>query len=702
MEDQPDSLSDLELREKEARYRSFFENSSEGVWRLEFDPPIDTALPIEAQVDLAYAHGRLAECNPAMARMYGLEGTDDLVGKGLDFMVPSSDSKARAYLTSIIEAGYRATNVESVERDALGGVKEFLNSMTGMIENGHLVRVWGTQRDITQQKAAERELARTTSRLESADRIEAYFASIVASSDDAIISKDLNGIIQSANAAAERLFGYTAAELVGRPVRMLIPADRQSEEDDILHRIRHGKHVDHFETVRVKKDGTLFDVSLSISPVRSARGEIIGVSKIARDITERKRAMAELAAARRLISEEREKLLEAERVARSTAERANRLKDDFLAMVSHELRTPLHAILGWTQVMKQGRQDPTTLDRGFEVVERNARVQAQLISDLLDLSRIGQGTLRLELQDTNLDEVLTAALDTVHAEAKQKHIAIYREGGFFTDPIPADPGRLQQVIWNILANAVKFTPEGGRITVAIRRKKGAVALSVTDTGAGIRTDALAHIFDRFHQADASITRRYGGLGLGLAIVKHLVELHEGHVTAESPGEGLGSTFTITLPTSRTHRAAALSSTLAAGDVANDALEGIRVFIVEDEEDSREFLSRLLARHGAVVTAVSSAAEAIDRLSRAMPDILVSDIGLPGTDGYDLMQQIRTSHGKWARIPAIAVTAYARSEDRTRALRAGFQGHLAKPIEPVELVAAIASFRSMIDTQRGLR
>jgi PAS domain S-box-containing protein len=270
------------LRASEERYRAFIDNSSEGIWRLEFDPPIDTTLPAGQQVELAYRHGRFAECNAVMARMYGLASSEELVGKTLDFMLPSSDPDAKAYVASIIEAGYRASDVESKEQDAHGRVKYFSNSMTGIVIEGMLHRVWGTQRDIADRKRAE--------------EAQAYLAAVVGSADDAIVSKDLDGIIQSWNTGAERIFGYTAAEILGKPVRTLIPADRQSEEDAILAQLRRGERVDHFETVRVRKDGTPIDVSLTISPVRDSDGRIIGASKIARDITAQKQASAELSA----------------------------------------------------------------------------------------------------------------------------------------------------------------------------------------------------------------------------------------------------------------------------------------------------------------------------------------------------------------------------------------------------------------------
>ncbi len=527
----------------------------------------------------------------------------------------------------------------------------------------------------------------------SAADAQAYLAAIVESSDDAIISKDLDGIIQSANSAAERLFGYPAAELIGKNVRLLIPADRQTEEDQILARIRRGERIDHFETERITKDGRLVAISLTVSPVLDDSGRIIGVSKIARDITERQAAAAE-----------RDRLLEAERAARAEAERASRVKDDFVAMVSHELRTPLNAILSWTQLMMRDHHDPAILERGLNVVARNTRVQAQLISDLLDISRIVAGKLQLDVQNVDVESIVWDAVETLRQDAEAKDIDI-RTTLEPTSPVSGDPARIQQVFWNLLSNAIKFTSQHGHITVTLRNSERQVEIAVADDGVGIRPDFLPHVFDRFHQADRSITRRYGGLGLGLAIVKHLVELHGGSVRAESPGEGLGATFTIVLPAERRVLRAEAPHLQPLASEASEAvtLDGIRVLVVEDEPDTRDFLIRLLESHGAIVLAAGSVMEALALSRSGHPDMLISDIGLPDVDGYELVQHIREHDSKsHSGIPAIALTAYARAEDRMRALRAGYQVHIAKPVEPAELLAAIASFAGLIEAQRRRR
>ena len=509
---------------------------------------------------------------------------------------------------------------------------------------------------------------------------QAYLAAIVESSDDAIISKDLNGVVRSVNAAAERMFGYSAAELVGRPIRLIIPADRQAEEDDIIARLRRGERMDHFQTIRRAKDGRLIDVSLTVSPVRDSSGRVIGASKIARDITEQKRTAAE-----------RERLLEAERVARGEAERANRVKDDFVAMVSHELRTPLNAILGWTQLMTRGRNDPALIQRGIDVVARNTRLQAQLISDLLDISRIVAGKLQLDTRSVDLRSIVGQSLETIEEEARSKGIVIEPSLDDAGSLVSGDAARLQQICWNLLSNAVKFTPRGGRVSVRLKFDGQWAQIEVADTGAGIRSEFLPHVFDRFQQADRSITRQFGGLGLGLAIVKHLVELHGGAVQAASQGEGKGATFLVTLPVLSDITEQERRREPADSVDAGVALDAIRLLVVEDEADTLEFLRRLLTTHGATVLTAATAGEALSLVRDERPDLMISDIGLPEMDGYDLIQTVRRQPSPGRDIPAIALTAYARSEDRTRALRAGYQAHIAKPVEPNELLAMIASF-----------
>ena len=518
---------------------------------------------------------------------------------------------------------------------------------------------------------------------------QAYLAAIVESSDDAIISKDLNGVVRSWNAAAERMFGYSASELVGKPIRLIIPAERQAEEDEILARLRRGERVDHFQTVRRTKDGRLIDVSLTVSPVRDASGKVVGASKIARDVTDQKRAAAE-----------RDRLLEAERVARGEAERANRAKDDFVAMVSHELRTPLNAILGWTQLMTRGRNDPALIQRGMDVVARNTRLQAQLISDLLDISRIVAGKLQLETRSVDLRSVVGESLVTMDEEARSKGVVIEQALDDAGALVSGDASRLQQICWNLLSNAVKFTPRGGRVRVGLTFDGPSARIEVADTGVGIRPEFLSHVFDRFQQADRSITRQFGGLGLGLSIVKHLVELHGGTVEAASEGEGKGATFTVTLPvvndvtTQERRRDRAESVDIGVG------LDAIRLLVVEDEADTLEFLRRLLTAHGATVLTAATAGQALSLVREERLDLLISDIGLPEMDGYDLIQNVRRQPSPGRDIPAIALTAYARTEDRTRALRAGYQAHIAKPVEPNELLAMIASFVELTGARKS--
>ena len=518
---------------------------------------------------------------------------------------------------------------------------------------------------------------------------QAYLAAIVESTDDAIISKDLNGVVRSCNAAAERMFGYSAAELVGRPIRLIIPADRQAEEDDIIARLRRGERVDHFQTIRRAKDGRLLDVSLTVSPVRDTTGRVIGASKIARDITEQKRAAAE-----------RERLLEAERVARAEAERANRVKDDFVAMVSHELRTPLNAILGWTQLMTRGRNDPALIQRGIDVVARNTRLQAQLISDLLDISRIVAGKLQLDTRSVDLRAIVGQSLETIEEEARSKGVVIEPVLDDAGSLVSGDAARLQQICWNLLSNAVKFTPRGGRVRLRLTFDGPWAQVEVADTGVGIRPEFLPHVFDRFQQADRSITRQFGGLGLGLSIVKHLVELHGGTVEASSQGEGKGATFLVTLPVLSDVSEQERRRDPAESADTGVALDAIRLLVVEDESDTLEFLRRLLTTHGATVLTAATANEALTLVRDQRPDLMISDIGLPEMDGYDLIQNVRRQPSPGRDIPAIALTAYARSEDRTRALRAGYQAHIAKPVEPNELLAMIASFVELTGARKS--
>jgi PAS domain S-box-containing protein len=759
-----------------------------------------------------------------------------------------------------------------------------------------------------------------------------WLSAIIESAEDAIITKTLDGVITSWNPGAERIFGYTAEEAVGQPVSILVPPDHPDEEPAILARLRRGERIEHYETVRVRKDGTPVDISLTVSPIRGPGGRIIGASKIARDISERKRAaealrsreeeltdfiensavglhwvgpdgtilwanqaeldllgyardeyighhIAEFHADREAIDdildrltrdetlhsyearlrrkdgslvhvlissnvrrrdgefvhtrcftrditerrqaeeslrlygrvldsmiegvsvsdergfiiytnpaedemfgyargelvgrhvtvlnayppeenerivrevigqlqakglwagqwsnrrkdgtpfttfaritaleisgrkhwvcvqediterkqaeEEKERLLADAQQARAAAEEASRLKDEFLATVSHELRTPLTAVLGWAHMLRTGQFEGGDTAKALETIERNARAQAQLIEDLLDVSRIVTGNLRLDVRPVDPNSLIEAAVEAVRPAAEAKNVRVQKILDTGVASLAGDPVRLQQVVWNLLSNAIKFTPKGGRVQIKLERVNSHVEIAVSDSGAGIAAEFLPHVFERFRQADQRTTRQHGGLGLGLAIVRHIVELHGGTVRAESEGEGRGATFTVLLPVAPVHQTASVGERVhpAARDTlpsydCPERLDGLKVLVVDDEPDARELLGVAIRRCGAQVRVVGSAQEALEALEDERPDLLISDIGMPGEDGYDLIRRVRQLPAEGGgKVPAIALTAYARTEDRLRALRAGYQMHVTKPVEMAELMAVAAS------------
>jgi PAS domain S-box-containing protein len=708
------------------------------------------------------------------------------------------------------------------------------------------------------------------------EQTRARLAAIVASSEDAIISKTLEGIVTSWNAAAERLFGYSSEEMIGQPILRVIPPELQYEEAEILGKLRRGERIERYETIRVRKDGHRIEISLTISPVRDSSGRIVGAAKVAHDITARRaaeRALKEEAialetlnsvgqavaaqldlerivqivtdAATKLtgaafgaffynvvdeakesywlytlsgasresfakfpmprntavfaptfsgegvvrspniledprygknspytgmppghlpvcsylavpvqdsagkvigglffghpepdvfteraerlavgialqasiamsnatlfrtlrdregqlkqVAAEREQFLESERVARSEAERLSHMKDEFLATLSHELRTPLNAIQGWATLLRQREVSPEDHARGLETIERNVRAQAQIVNDLLDMSRIISGKIHLEVQPVQLHEIINNSIDAVRQSAVARQIRIQPLLDSSIGLVRGDPNRLQQVLWNLLTNAVKFTPQGGRVQVVLERVNSHVEITVEDSGIGIRAEFLPYVFDRFRQADPTTTRRYGGLGLGLSIVKNLIELHGGSVRVKSPGEGQGSTFILSLPVShvRSEDVARVQKTVVAEDpleaIELPRLDDVAVLVVDDEPDGRALIARILEGRGAHATAAASAAEALELMKNQRFDVMLSDIGMPDMDGYELMRRVRLlDNARDGPIAAIAVTAYARPEDRQRSLLAGYQMHLSKPIEARELVAGIAS------------
>jgi signal transduction histidine kinase len=395
--------------------------------------------------------------------------------------------------------------------------------------------------------------------------------------------------------------------------------------------------------------------------------------------------------------EAREQLLLRAEKARSEAEAANQIKDEFLATLSHELRTPLTSLLGWSSILRQLEHDPVLLKQGLEAIERNARTQARLIDDLLDVSRIVLGKLHLNVQPVDFSSVIQAAINVIRpaAEAKAIHLEYRHQPGLAT--ICGDSARLQQIVWNLLSNAVKFTPQHGHIEVTLERETSNAKLKITDTGQGIDPEFLPRVFDRFRQADSSTTRNYGGLGLGLAIVRHLVELHGGSASAESAGKGQGATFSVSFPVIA-ERTQPLSPTISGETFRHDlqALDGLRVLLVDDEEDARQLIGTVIARTGAEVKACESASEALEVLTEWRPDVLMSDIAMPDEDGYSFIGRVRSlPREKGGETPAAAFTAYARDEDRKRALAAGYQMHITKPVSSGQLVSMIAELAGRV-------
>ncbi|RZT10982.1 PAS domain S-box-containing protein [Duganella sp. CF402] len=408
---------------------------------------------------------------------------------------------------------------------------------------------------------------------------------------------------------------------------------------------------------------------------------------------------ARLYEAARQAAEERKVLLDSERQARAEAERTNQLKDEFLATLSHELRTPLTAILGWAQVLRRGSRDAADLQRGLQTIERNARAQAQLIEDLLDMSSITSGKVRLEMQPLAPDALAAAAIESVRPAADAKQIHIDKDFQHTPGMVSGDANRLQQILWNLLSNAIKFTPRGGAVTVGVRSDGDQIAITVRDSGIGIAPGFLQHVFERFRQADATTTRQHGGLGLGLAIVKHLVEQHGGTIAVTSEGEGRGACFTLRLPAHHHLPAPAAPPAPAKPHAAVQDLSGVQVLVVDDEDDARELIKRILSDCNAEVLTAATAAEALQLLQHERPDLLVSDLGMPGMDGYGLLDRIRAlGPSRGGDLPAIALTAFAHAEDRGRALASGFLAHLAKPVEPDELIAKVAATHA---TQRDV-
>jgi PAS domain S-box-containing protein len=778
--------------------------------------------------------------NRAAERLYGYQATE-VLGKSNRLIIPPDRYAEEDEIIRRVKSGQGVQHFDTVRVRKDGSRIEVAITASAIYEDRKVIGVSKIARDLSERKDAERNSAR--------------LAAIVESSDDAIIAKDSNGIVTSWNRAAERMFGYTATEAIGQSIRIIIPESHLDEEDTILGRIRRGESVQHFETIRCRKDGSCLPISVTVSPIRNKAGTIIGASKIVRDVSERKhaealarrtqweaafvvrmaevlsgsldyearlRGLVELAVpaladwaavdtvepdgrmrriavahaapaktepraevrrrhedpitpcnARQVIrtgkgvllpevtddvivaaargDDNRIGLMRALRLtscvcvplttnqrtfaaltlattesgrqyktadfqfvgdlasraalmvdnARAYEEvrKASALKDEFLATLSHELRTPLNAIQGYSRMLRAGMVPPDKLPRTFETIERNTTALTKMVEDVLDVSRVVSGKMRLNMQPVELPVVVHDAIATVTPAADARHIQLETMVDPQVGAVSGDPDRLRQIVWNLLSNAVKFTPKHGRVQVRLERVNSSVEIVVSDTGIGIRADFLPHIFERFRQADSGANREHAGLGLGLAIVRNLVELHGGTVSAASGGEGEGATFRVRLPLRIVHpdwqpepgrvhpRHAESASSPSLVDLPN--LGGTHVLAVDDDPDALRLLKEILEAVGATVTTATSSRAALEIVATDHPDVLVADLGMPLMDGFELIQQLRASDVTAVRdIPAAALTAYARSEDRAKALKSGFEMHLAKPIDPAELIAAV--------------
>jgi PAS domain S-box-containing protein len=542
--------------------------------------------------------------------------------------------------------------------------------------SGRIVRWFGTNVDIDDQKRAA-EKVQQDAQAELHAFQERFHRLVDAVSDYAIFLLDTTGHVVTWNPGARKIKGYEPDEIIGRHFSVFYTSeDRASGKPQrVLETVRReGRFED--ESWRVRKDGSRFWANVVITALCDQKGEITGFAKVSRDLTERRAA------------EENERELAREQLARAASERISRAKDEFLATMSHELRTPLNAISIWATILRRKPRAEEQLDLGLETIERNAKAQTKLVSDLLDVARIVTGKLGISLVTTEMFPLIVATVDVVKpaADAKGVDLVVNIDPAIGTTMV--DPQRLQQIMWNLLTNAVRFTPQGGHVTIGGARTTSGIVVTVQDTGAGIAPEHLPHLFERFMQVDSSTTRSHGGLGLGLSIVRQLAEAHGGTVRAQSAGLGRGATFTVALPIRAGDQPGAAAGDAGSLNWHSMSLQNVRALVVDDDLDSLDALSAMLRAMGAVVTPVASAREAFEVLeARRFFDVVISDIGMPEMDGYAFIRALRARESG-NDVPAIAVTAYAHAEDVERAKGAGYQEHLAKPVEERRLLAAV--------------
>jgi PAS domain S-box-containing protein len=615
------------------------------------DRPTDLAAIVESSEDAIIGttlDGVITSWNAAAGRLFGYTAAE-ITGRPVALLVPRARAADEGDVLTRVRRGEVIDHFETEWVSRSGELIHISLAISPIRDAaGDVIGVANIARDIRERRRL--------------DEIRGHLAAIVESSDDAIVSKTLDGIITSWKPGAERLFGFTAAEAIGQSILFIIPPERRAEEDEVLRRLRRGEAVEHFETVRRRKDGGLVDISLAVSPVRNERGRVIGASKIARDITERKLAERQIA---RLYEEARQ---------------ANRAKDEFLAMLGHELRNPLGAIHHAMQLLDDVRSSGGPSAHACDVIARQSRHLARLVDDLLDVGRVMTGKILLDLQPVDLAEVAerTVAVFT-SAGRTQQHRVVTDTAPVWVD---ADAVRLEQVVGNLLANALKYTPREGTIRVTVGPEGRDAMLRVEDSGIGISAHLLPHVFDLFVQGERHLDRAQGGLGIGLTLVQRLVALHGGSVEAHSAGRERGSRFTVCLPAvpPPLRRVDERRSRAPQGE---DAARR-KVLIVEDNEDSREMLHCILSRAGHEVHEAADGAEGLDAALRLQPDVALVDVGLPLLDGYEVARRIRAVPERRGMV-LVALTGYGLAEDRDRALQAGFDLHLVKPVDPEKLL-----------------
>jgi PAS domain S-box-containing protein len=665
-------------RDGEARFRLLVESIVDyGIFMLDVD-------------------GHVSSWNQGASRMKGYTA-NEIIGRHFSIFYPREEvaaGKCELELETALQCGRFEEEGWRIRKD---GSRFWANVIITAVrdDSGQLIGFGKVTRDLTERRKNEDELRRSEERLR---------LLIAAVKDYAIFVLDPSGVVSTWNPGAARLKGYSADEIIGQHFSRFYPEDEVRAgkcEAELVTAVQEGRFEE--EGWRIRKDGSRFWANVVITPILDSENKLTGFAKVTRDLSERRRhdreriALARTEEARRIAEENQEQaraVAEDLRQARDKAQEATRLKDEFLAMVGHELRTPLSAMLGWGRMLQGGSLDATKTSRAVDAIVRNGIAQGQIIDDLLDVSRIISGQLRLDVEVIDIGNVVTSAIDAVRPSAEAKGVEIQTVVNPEEGAIKGDPGRLQQVMWNLLNNAVKFTPRGGRVHLALRSADSRVEIEVSDTGRGIKREFLPRIFERFSQEDVSQSRQTGGLGLGLAIVKHLVELHGGTVEVRSEGEGTGATFVVRLPLVPLHASRqqpGADATAVAQIAYPPELQRLKVLVVDDEPDARQLIQSVLESGGARVKAAPSAAKALEMIPVERPDVIVSDIGLPEVDGYDFIRMLRLlPREQGGRTPALALTAYARAEDRRKALLAGFQNHASKPVDPQELVIVVAN------------